>query len=87
MIETVKVSTARQRRDFLRFPEKLYKGNPYYTPPLYMDERKIFRKDFIYNDTCDAVYFNAYRDGVMAGRISDAKTQVAILKAARILNI
>ena len=70
MIETVKVSTARQRRDFLRFPEKLYKGNPYYTPPLYMDERKIFRKDFIYNDTCDAVYFNAYRDGAMAGRIS-----------------
>ena len=70
MIETVRVSTARQRRDFLRFPEKLYKGNPYYTPPLYMDERKIFRKDFIYNDTCDAVYFNAYRDGAMAGRIS-----------------
>ena len=70
MIEIVKVSTPRQRRDFLRFPEKLYKGNTCYTPPLYMDERKIFRKDFIYNDTCDAVYFNAYRDGAMAGRIS-----------------
>ena len=37
MIEIVKVSTARQRRDFLRFPEKLYKGNSCYTPPLYMD--------------------------------------------------
>ena len=70
MIEIVKVSTPRQRRDFLRFPEKLYKGNTCYTPPLYMDERKIFRKDFIYNDCCDAVYFNAYRDGEMAGRIS-----------------
>lgn len=70
MIEIVKVSNCRQRRDFLRFPEKLYKGNSCYTPPLYMDERKIFRKDFVYNDTCDAVYFNAYRDGKMVGRIS-----------------
>ena len=70
MIEIVKVSNCRQRKDFLRFPEKLYKGNSCYTPPLYMDERKIFRKDFVYNDTCDAVYFNAYRDGRMVGRIS-----------------
>ena len=35
-----------------------------------MDEKKIFRKDFVYNDMCEAVYFNAYKDGVMAGRIS-----------------
>ena len=70
MLEVVQVNTCRQRRDFLRFPEKLYKGNSCYTPPLYMDERKIFRKDFIYNDMCDAVYYNAYRDGKMVGRIS-----------------
>lgn len=35
-----------------------------------MDERKVFRKNFVYNDCCDSVYFNAYKDGVMAGRIS-----------------
>ena len=70
MIEVREVRTRRERREFLEFPNKLYKGCPYYVPPLYMDERKIFRKDYVYYDTCEAVYFNAYKDGVMAGRIS-----------------
>ena len=70
MITVTKVTTKRQQKDFLNFPLKLYKGNPCYTPPLYMDEKKIFKKNFVYNDICDAVYFNAYKDGVMAGRVS-----------------
>ena len=70
MVEIREVSTRRERREFLDFPLKLYKGNPCFVPPLYMDERKIFRKDYVYNDTCETVYYNAYRDGVMAGRIS-----------------
>ena len=70
MISVEQVLTRKQRKEFVDFPLKLYKGNPYFTPPLYMDEKKIFKKNFIYNDTCDAVYYNAYKDGVMAGRIS-----------------
>ncbi|MBQ3710269.1 MAG: hypothetical protein II887_06170 [Bacteroidales bacterium] len=70
MILIEQVQTKKQQRDFLRFPLKLYKGNPYFSPPLYMDEKKIFHKNFVYNDCCDAIYFNAYKDGVMAGRIS-----------------
>lgn len=70
MIKLERVITKKQRKDFLNFPLKLYKGNPYFTPPLMMDERKIFKQDFVYNDICDAVYFNAYKDGMMAGRIS-----------------
>ena len=70
VITITKVATKKQQKEFLDFPLKLYKGNPYFTPPLYMDEKKIFRKDFVYNDMCKAVYFNAYKDGVMAGRIS-----------------
>ena len=70
MITVEEVLTKKQQKDFLDFPLKLYKGNPYFTPPLYMDETKIFRKDFVYNDMCEAVYFNAYKNGVMAGRIS-----------------
>lgn len=58
------------RREFLEFPNVLYKGNSCYVPPLYLDEKKIFRKDYVYHDTCEAVYYNAYKDGVMAGRIS-----------------
>lgn len=34
-----------------------------------MDERKIFHKNYVYNDCCEWVCFNAYKDGVMAGRI------------------
>ena len=35
-----------------------------------MDERKIFKKNYIYNDTCDVVFYNAYKDGKIVGRIS-----------------
>ena len=70
MITVEEVKTRRQRRDFLRFPLRLYKDNPNFVPPLYGDERKIFRPDYLYYDTCEAVYYNAYKDGVMAGRIS-----------------
>ena len=70
MITIEKVTGRRQRKDFLDFPLNLYKGNSCYTPPLYMDEKKMFSKNFVYNDTCEHVYFNAYKDGVMAGRIS-----------------
>lgn len=65
------VKTAKERRDFLNFPLKMYRDNPYFVPPLYADEKKIFNKNYVYSDTCDTVYFNAYdRDGRMAGRIS-----------------
>lgn len=70
MITVEQVKTKKQQREFLNFQLKLYKGNPYYAPPLYMDEKKIFSKNFVYNDICESVYFNAYKDGVMAGRIS-----------------
>lgn len=35
-----------------------------------MDEKKIFRKDYVYYDTCEAVYFLAERHGETVGRIS-----------------
>ena len=70
VITITEAHTRKQQKEFLNFPLKLYKGNPYYTPPLYMDEKKIFRNDFVYNDMCDSVHYNAYKDGKMAGRIS-----------------
>ena len=70
MIEVREVSTCRERKEFLDFPDRLYKGNSCYVPPLRLDERKIFHKDYLYYDTCDAVYYNAYRDGKMVGRIA-----------------
>lgn len=69
MVEIKQVCSKQQQKDFLQFPLDLYNGNPYYIPPLYMDEKKIFRKDYVYNASCDSVFFNAYKDGKMAGRI------------------
>ena len=70
MVDVREVKTAKERRDFLNFPLKLYKGNENFVPPLFMDERKIFRPDYHYYSDSEAVYWNAYRDGKMVGRIS-----------------
>lgn len=70
MIEIVEVKTKKQQKEFLDFPIKLYKGCPYYSPALYIGEKAIFKKDYFYYKTCEAVYFNCYKDGKMAGRIS-----------------
>ena len=83
MITIEEVLTKKQQKEFIDFPLKLYKGNPYYTPPLYMDEKKIFRKDFVYNDTCDTINFNAYKDGKMVGRISGIVQRAANEKTGR----
>ena len=70
MIQVAEVRTRKQRREFLDFANKLYKDNPCFVPPLYADEKKIFHKRYVYSDTCDTVYYNAYKDGRIAGRIS-----------------
>ena len=83
MITIEEVKTKKQQKEFLDFPLKLYKGNPYYTPPLYMDEKKMFRNDFVYNDMCEAVHYNAYKDGQMAGRITGIVQRAANEKTGR----
>lgn len=70
MIEIKEVVSRKQQKEFLDFPLELYKDNPYFVPPLYLDEKQIFKKNYLYYDKCEAVYFNAYKNGVMAGRIS-----------------
>lgn len=70
MIEIKEALTKKQQREFLEFPNRLYKDNPCYVPPLWLDEKKIFDKDYLYYETCEAVYYNAYKDGTMVGRIS-----------------
>jgi len=77
MVEIIEVKTKKQQREFLDFPLKMYRDNPYFVPPLYMDEKKIFDQDYVYYDQCDAVYYNAYRDGVMVGRISGILQKVS----------
>lgn len=83
MITVEQVLNKKQQKEFLNFPLKLYKGNPYYTPPLYMDEKKIFRSDFVYNDMCDSIHYNAYKNGRMAGRITGIVQRAANEKTGK----
>lgn len=70
MLEIKQVTDKKMQKEFLRFPLDLYDGNPYFVPPLYSSEKQIFRDNYMYHDQAEAVYFNAYRDGKMVGRIS-----------------
>lgn len=69
-IEVRTVRTKKEQKEFLGFPLELYRDNPCFVPPLMSDEKKIFSKNYIYSDTCETVYYNAYRQGKMVGRIS-----------------
>lgn len=70
MLEVREVKTKKEQRQFLKLHTQLYKGNKAWCPPLVMDEKKIFRKDYPYLDTAEAKYWIAYRNGKVVGRIS-----------------
>ena len=71
MIEIKEVLTKAMQKEFIEFPLKLYKGCEYYVPEFYIDQKALFKEDYVYYlENCEAVYYNAYKDGVMAGRIS-----------------
>lgn len=64
------VKTKKEQKQFVDFPIKLYKGCPYFVPPLYSDEMAMFKKDYHYYDQAESIFFNAYdENGKMVGRI------------------
>ena len=77
MITVEEVRTKKQQKEFLDFPLDLYDKNPYFVPPLYGDEKKIFRSDYVYCDTCESVFYMAYDDGEPVGRIQGIIQQVS----------
>ena len=80
MIVIKEVKTKKEQKAFMQFPIDLYKDSPYYVPVLFMDEKKIFRPDYIYNETCDVVFYLAYKDNIVVGRISGIIQKAANLK-------
>ena len=70
MVEIKEVKTKKQIKEFIEFPINLYKGNSCFVPPLYGDEKNIFKKDFAYSDQTESVYYNAYKNSKIVGRIS-----------------
>ena len=69
MIEIVEVTTKKQRKEFVEYPLRMYKGNPYFVPPLYGDEMKMFTKKSVYYKTCKSVFYLAVKEGKTVGRI------------------
>lgn len=65
------VKTLKELKQFINFEYNLYKNNKYWVPPLFDDEFKTLRKDknpaF---DHCEAVYYTAWKNGKMVGRIA-----------------
>ena len=70
MIEIREVKTKKEVKAFIEFPLKMYKDNPYFVPPLYMSEKECFKKKNPFASACDTIYFLAYKDGKLVGRIS-----------------
>lgn len=70
-IEILKVSSRNGLKNFVDFPFSLYKGNPFWCPPLKFNEINKLREDknpaF---DHCEAQYWIGYRNGKPVGRIA-----------------
>ena len=77
-VTIVKVENNRQLKGFVKFGYELYKECPYYVPELFEDAMNTLRKDRnAAFEFCDADYFLAYKDGVLAGRIAVLVNKVA----------
>lgn len=70
MVEIKEVKTKKQAKQFLDLPLKMYKGNPCFVPPIYSNEKKLFMGNHDYCDQAESVFYLAYRDGKVVGRIS-----------------
>ncbi|MBO5879038.1 MAG: hypothetical protein J6Q68_00590 [Clostridia bacterium] len=68
MITVREVSGKRDQKAFIEFPLKLYKDCPYFVPPLYSMEKKLFSQEES-NRKYESVFFLAEKDGKTVGRI------------------
>ncbi len=70
-VEIKEVLTSADMKAFIRFPEKLYRDNPYYVPSLEYDvQDTLSRKSNPAYEFCDARLYLALRDGQTVGRVA-----------------
>ena len=77
MIGIKEVKTKREIKEFIGFPLRLYKGNPCYVPPLYGDEKVLFKRETVYSEQAESVFFIAVRAGETVGRIQGILQRVS----------
>jgi len=71
MIKIKVVSTKKDLRAFIDFPNKLYRKNPYFTPYIFEDEMKNLDPKFNpASEYCDFRLFLAFKNDVIVGRVA-----------------
>ncbi|MBR0232262.1 MAG: hypothetical protein IJQ53_08570 [Clostridia bacterium] len=68
MISVREVSSAKDIKEFIEFPLRLYKDCVWYIPALYGDEKKLLRSGGN-SESAGSAFFIAEKDGKTAGRI------------------
>jgi GNAT superfamily N-acetyltransferase len=80
-IQIKEVNDRKALKDFVNFPYQLYKGNPFFVPPLRFDELATIQKEknpaF---DYCDAKYWIARNGEKIVGRIAGIINYASIEK-------
>ena len=70
-MKIVPVKTKKDLNKFIKLPFKLYKRDPYWVPPLIMDQKNFFDPGKNpYFEHSEVQLFLAYKDNKLAGRIS-----------------
>lgn len=64
------VTTRRELKKFIKFPNDLFKNEPTYIPPLMMDEIGLLTKKNPSLEHCNLALFMAYRDDKIVGRVA-----------------
>lgn len=77
-VEIKEVKTRSELRAFVNFPEKLYRDNPYYIPPLEFDQLDTLdQKKGAAQQFCDSALYLAYKDGELVGRVAAIVNRLA----------
>ena len=77
-VEIKEVQSRRELREFVNFPEKLYRHNPYYVPPLEFDQMDTLdQKKGAAQEFCDSKLYLAYKDGKLAGGVAAIVNRLA----------
>lgn len=68
MLSVREVASARDIKEFIEFPLRIYKNCEYFIPPLYSDEKKLLRSGGN-SETAESAFFIAEDGGRTVGRI------------------
>ncbi len=70
-LEIFPVTNARDLRQFIRLPWKIYRNDPYWVPPLLLDMKTLLnREKHPFFKHSSAEFFLARRDGELVGRVA-----------------